>query len=1307
MSKEAGKARTAKRQVPKSRPGRRPLEHDIQEPLTLGDRAEALSLSKDTHSHLLVDNEAQEIQARVEEMSLEANRLREIQKDHTVRTKTKSRELNPIEEDDPEEDNTSSEQEEMEETNSKLSHDTQPYSEQSKVSPTGPFRFGTSPRLDGQAPPFVVNPQPLATAMTPAPVPSNVSAAPVDTLALIQTMFSQQAEANRQQAESNRQLQMLLASSLDKQIDQQSKQLQQQANIVARQAIADVRISIKPMRDGVNVCQYFEHLETELRDAKIPVNKWKGILVAKLSPKAEKTSAHLIHNQDATYTTLKQHLLKHIGPSADELCNIVHGAAYGEFKDKKEMEKLQHAKFIAERYFLGTGQTDDANIHHMAIRLYKFHCNKRFAHAIKLSKAQTMAEVLELTSSFDSQLDYERTKSDRPYTTYSKPFTKKTFCDFCKKLGHSEADCFKKQNNIKQEFNRQYKQSYKPNHQETNTSNTPRYNKQSYKDAGIKTRPATVNWSQTNATVSSIKGIVNGHEADVIIDTSAQITVVPGKFVYTDDLTGETVSILGVNGDPMPYQTAKIPITLRDNTVYETVAVASADQLNAKVLLLTPINSIITEHLLDSYLDKQKHEHKEEQKQEVVHQAIRSNLRTKPPISYYPKQEDSACEDERASDLSYEPDSDTDTSVLDSTDAETTTDEEPLVPTHAPSVKHSNSLPLPPKPNQTPNQTITSFKPIAEPYSPETLTANTEPYSSENLTHSDLHCPDEQITPKDSEPFHIPNLPIIDKADNIEALKSNTKADPTLKIIRGLAHHNKNGYTRDNGLLYHISLDPTLGEKKRLVVPKPQRQALVEIAHDRLGHFSVAKTRAILNNKFTWPKMASDVHNHILVCIKCKEFNKVAHKQAPFHTRPTITEPYQEIALDIIGPLPRSKHGFRFALTAICMASRWPEVYPLRNAEAESVANALIEFLSRNGIPSKILMDQGSQFMSNIMTQTCQMLGITHITTVPYRPQGNGVLERFHGTLKPLLAKTTADGTDWVTFLPLALSAIRSIPCHSTGFSPAELVFGKTPRNFLDIIFEGWSNPSYSSVDVVSWVHQLNDKLELLRDTATLTNQIARYKQNDHKAKSRSLRTYKPGDLVFTRIPGCRAVLQASWEGPFKIIKSIPPLNYEVGDLDNTWARITHINNLRSYQPLPKPSPNLVNVACLVAEEPPELAKALEKTPLLHNDTCIDFSQTQLNKLLEEYQDIFSTTPGEANVAPFTIKLQEDATASSRPPYQVPIHLRGEVNSELDKLLNNNIIEQSEATDWCAPLCLCASQTSPFVSVWTTEKSIG
>ena len=821
--------------------------------------------------------------------------------------------------------------------------------------------------------------------------------------------------------------------------------------------------------------------------------------------------------------------------------------------------------------------------------------------------------------------------------------------------------------------------------------------------------------------VNSIQGIVNGHKADIIIDTGAQITIVLGKFIYKDNLTGDTVSILGVNGNPTPYQTATIPITIQDTTLYETVAVAPEHQLNAKILLSAPIDSITTQNLLDSYFNKQKHNNTIE-----VKTATRSNTTTTPAVKYYSDNEESEVEADRASDLSYQPESDTSSLDGDETNTNTSFEDESLGQAYAPPDKHLNSLHLPSSPDQTHNQTLNphtepysstpltepySSTPLTEPYSSTSLTEPnssihsnepsssppptelhsstppTEPYSSTPLTEpysSTKHITHNQLDGSIEQPVLIPDLPIKEKGTNTEKLKGETKTDPTLKIIKGLAHHNKKGYTWDNGLLYHLSLDPTMGERKRFVVPQSQRHPLIEIAHDRSGHFSAAKTRATLNNRFTWPKMGTEIQSYILACVKCKEYNKVAHKQAPLYTRPTITEPHQEVALDIIGPLPRSKQGYRFALTAICMASRWPEVYPLKNTEAKSVTNALVEFIARNGIPSKILTDQGSQFTSAIMAQTCQTLGITHIKTVPYRPQGNGVLERFHGTLKPLLAKAVSDGGDWVTFLPLALSAIRAIPCRSTGFSPAELLFGRNNHGFLDVVYEGWTNTSYSSVDVSTWIQQLNDKLEILRDSATLHNHQVREKQNTHKPNAKTIRVYKPDDLVFTRIPGCRANLQASWEGPFKITKHIPPLNYEVQDLDKTWSKVTHINNLRSYQPLPEVTTLKVDAACLVAEETAELSEALGKTPSLVGGPCLGYSQQELDELLDKNNDVFSPTPGEAQVDSFKIQLQEDAVASSRPPYQVPIHLRGDVNKEIDKLVENNIIEPSSSVDWCA-----------------------
>ena len=224
----------------------------------------------------------------------------------------------------------------------------------------------------------------------------------------------------------------------------------------------------------------------------------------------------------------------------------------------------------------------------------------------------------------------------------------------------------------------------------------------------------------------------------------------------------------------------------------------------------------------------------------VVNQATKSNIKTKAPVNYFPEETESTYEDNRASDLSYNPNSDTDTaSVSDTTDSEdSATQEEPLVPTHAHLLKYFKPLPLSHKPNHTPTHNHlenSSTKTLTEPHSPENPTLTephspenptlTEPHSPENLTLNEpyspenLTSPDNQAIIEDSDNFNIPTFPIVDKAANIEALKADTKSDPTLKVIRGLAHHSKNGYTWDKGLLYHISLDPTIGEKRRLVIP--------------------------------------------------------------------------------------------------------------------------------------------------------------------------------------------------------------------------------------------------------------------------------------------------------------------------------------------------------------------------------------------------------------------------------------------------------------------------------------------------------
>ena len=67
--------------------------------------------------------------------------------------------------------------------------------------------------------------------------------------------------------------------------------------------------------------------------------------------------------------------------------------------------------------------------------------------------------------------------------------------------------------------------------------------------------------------------------------------------------------------------------------------------------------------------------------------------------------------------------------------------------------------------------------------------------------------------------------------------------------------------------------------------------------------------------------------------------------------------------------------------------------------------------------------------------------------------------------------KATEEGKDWDKWLPYMLSAYREIPQASTGFSPFELVYGRSViEDQLDILKDTWEAEKKSDESVVSYV---------------------------------------------------------------------------------------------------------------------------------------------------------------------------------------------------------------------------------------------
>ena len=184
-------------------------------------------------------------------------------------------------------------------------------------------------------------------------------------------------------------------------------------------------------------------------------------------------------------------------------------------------------------------------------------------------------------------------------------------------------------------------------------------------------------------------------------------------------------------------------------------------------------------------------------------------------------------------------------------------------------------------------------------------------------------------------------------------------------------------------------------------------------------------------NHFYWPSIRGDVQRYCRSCDICQRTgSKGRVVKVPLGEMPLIDTPFKRVAIDIVGPIhPITERGNRYILVIVDYATRYPEAIALPRIESERLAEALVEVYSRLGIPEEVLTDRGTQFTSEVMREVSRLLTIRHLTTTPYHPMCNGLVERFNATLKKMLRRMCHERPkDWDRYLPALLFAYREAP---------------------------------------------------------------------------------------------------------------------------------------------------------------------------------------------------------------------------------------------------------------------------------------
>ncbi|XP_066969245.1 uncharacterized protein [Macrobrachium rosenbergii] len=523
------------------------------------------------------------------------------------------------------------------------------------------------------------------------------------------------------------------------------------------------------------------------------------------------------------------------------------------------------------------------------------------------------------------------------------------------------------------------------------------------------------------------------------------------------------------------------------------------------------------------------------------------------------------------------------------------------------------------------------------------------------------------------------------------------------------------------GLLYRVSRSVNHGlnqtsRVEQIVVPSKYQNDVLRLAHEDsfAGHFGVWKTHCRLAKYFWWPGLKSSVKKFVGGCETCQVMGKPNKPipKAPLHPIPAIGDPFSELVVDIVGPLPRTKSGFTHLLTIMDRASRFPEAFPMRKITSKVVFEKLMDFFSRYGLPRKIQTDCGTNFTSKVFKGKCAELAIQHITSVPYHPESQGVVERFHQTLKFILKKYCYEqGEDWDKGLPFALFAIRNHPNSSTGVAPFELIFGHKVRGPLEIFHELLEFGRKKDLNVVEFVEDLRSRLSAAWEFAqnNLVLSQASMKENyDKKSKARS---FEPGELVLVLGTDTDNFLEPRYKGPWKVLRKLSGVNYEVeAPGTKRKCRIFHINRLKAYtfrrlDPLAIVYEPVSLVLETTTDEPADLYCQVPSDALTSNTQNLEtlakilehLEGTQRNdmmKLISSFSDLFQASPGR------TTLLQHDvdvggASPVKQSPYRLNPVKRDIVEKEIRYMLEHGLIRPS-VSPWSSPIVLVKKPDGQF-----------
>ncbi|MBW0554860.1 hypothetical protein O181_094575 [Austropuccinia psidii MF-1] len=271
--------------------------------------------------------------------------------------------------------------------------------------------------------------------------------------------------------------------------------------------------------------------------------------------------------------------------------------------------------------------------------------------------------------------------------------------------------------------------------------------------------------------------------------------------------------------------------------------------------------------------------------------------------------------------------------------------------------------------------------------------------------------------------------------------------------------------------------------------------------------------------------MPQFIKDYVSSCKQCSRKESIHHKKfVLLKPLPISNGPWIFLSLDLITQLPLS-NSFESILVIVDRFSKMAVFIPnMSSITSLYLANLFIKnIFSKHGLPSSIVIDRGSLFVSSFWTNLCQQLKISRDLSTAYHPETDGQTERVNQILEQYL----------------------------------------------------WIDPHFDSVHIAedTPAGQFSTKFQSVQQDVKreLEASINRFKRYADKSRA-SAPVFNPADMVWLsskNIKSTRPTKEPSerWLGPFLILKKVSTHSYHL-KLPFQWKSIHPVFHISLLEPV-------------------------------------------------------------------------------------------------------------------------------------------